>query len=142
MAVADPYGDDVIYHFDGSSFTGGQTLPSDIEATDFSAVTLSGVDMLAIANRNPSSTSKMYAWSGTGFTEAYSLAAGDTAMTDVEAFHIADTYTLVPADNAYTQYADLLANFAVISTEPTNTGYHLSQEMSRVDMARITANIG
>jgi hypothetical protein len=63
-------------------------------------------------------------------------------MTDVEAFHIDDNYALVLADNAYTQYADLLANLAVISAEPTNTGYHLSQEMSRVDMARITANIG
>ena len=63
-------------------------------------------------------------------------------MTDVEAFHIADNYALVLADNAYAQYADLLANLAIIAVEPTNTGYHLSQEMSRVDMARITANIG
>ena len=40
MAVADPYGDDVIYHFDGSSFTGFQTLPTDIDATDFSSTTI------------------------------------------------------------------------------------------------------
>ena len=97
--------------------------------------------MLAIANSNPASTSKMYAWTGTGFAEAYSLTSGDTAMTDVETFTIVDNYVPVLADNAYSQYADLFANLAIISAEPTNTGYHLSQEMSRVDMARITVNI-
>lgn len=140
LAVAQNYTDDVIYKYDGSSFTGFQILPSNIQATAFKSMTLSGWQYLAVANAY-SDYSKILEWTGTGFASLYDIWTSAGWTSDVEGFEIKNRAIQEYPSNVYLPYAQLMADNAIIASG-SEASYALTGKMTRAEFAQMVARIG
>lgn len=134
LAVGNRLSNDEIYRFDGSSFTGFQTLPSDIYASDFAFIDQSGSYLLAVSNQSPTSPSQIFQWTGTGFDFSYNLGEV-TSHSAIESFQIRDF-----ARESY-PYAQIMADNSIIASQSSFTGYRLEETMTKAELIKLAANL-